>query len=439
MPSTSIKRLDIAIESNYMNRPSGSATPDETGLTWTACEFSDASQVVAVGSTQTLETNASTGGFGKNPGEALVDPTTGLPVKNGSMTIDFYLRGGLQDGGVLPAGQDMLLALLWTRFAYSSEEATTTSAAVSTTAAVTLPSAASSYQFIPVTMDDGRLTYGLAGAATTSPRLLPVRSFSAGYTGTAVAPAAGGDINLTTWKIDSVGGDPIALGSRSVALRLSGDGWQQIIHGATLTAVTISCDGDGRAIKCSCTVDCPYIVDVAEADIIVPDYPTINAGPVLHSLGSPAIVYSQVGSTVPGLGGGPCMASWSINLSWQTVGTQCGSYWSGRGPLEAVGLDATVDMTIGSLPYDTISTLQTAWRTSKTLQVLIPFGGDVSADATPAPFGGGIVLPAAILANGDFTNPDLSGDAVQVSLQLNLSQMPLISGLLSPLFVMGVF
>lgn len=433
MPSTAIKRLDIAIESSYMSRADGSAIPVEPS-DWTPCEFCDASQIVAFGSTQTLETNASTGGFGKNPGEALIDPYTGLPVKSGSMTIDFYLRGGLTDG------QAGLLALLWTRFAYDQKAAAAANAAVSDDGTVTFGAAPTKLQFLAYAMDDGRVTYGLADTAAASTSLYPNRTYADSYSGRAIAPATAGTSKLVTWKINPEGADPFSLGARSVALRLTGDDWQQICYGCVMTALTISCDGDGRAIKCSATVDCPYIEDIPVDDQSDPEFPIVTAGPVLHSLGSPSAFYASQGNdNLDGLGGGPCLSAWSIQLNWTTAGAACGSYWNGRGPLEATALEATADITIGSLPYASIEFFKEAWKAKDPLCVLIPFGGDLSGGASPRPWGGAIVLPGAIVANGDFTNPDLSGDAVQMQIQLQLSGTATLTNSLLPLFVLGVF
>ena len=161
MPSTHIKRLDIALESSYMNR-NADGEPSDSGLTWMACEFADASQIVAFGDTQTLEYNASTGGFGVNPGEALVDPLTDVPVKRGSMSIDFYLRGGQTNH------QAGLLALLCSRLVGTGQTAKTTASMTVNTTSVEVPTAVSGGQFLAWMMSDNRVSYALSSNTSTS-------------------------------------------------------------------------------------------------------------------------------------------------------------------------------------------------------------------------------------------------------------------------------
>lgn len=430
MPSTHIKRLDIALESTYMNRDAD-GEPSDSGLTWMACEFADASQIVAFGDTQTLEYNASTGGFGVNPGEALVDPLTGVPVKRGSMTIDFYLRGGQTNH------QTGLLALLCSRLVGTGQTAKTTASMTVNTSSVEVPTAVSGGQFLAWMMSDNRINYALSTntSTSTSPSVTPAPNTATSFDTDVSSPAASGGSKICSYKIPASGGDPISYGTGTVALRLTGDGWQQLCFGCAMTALSITADGDGRAIKLSATVDCPYIRDV-QSNQATPVFPTVTAGPILHALGAPARIQNKGNSTVlTGMGGGPCIAAWTMNLSWTTAGAACGSYWSGRAPLEATSLDATLDLTIGTAPYDTIDFFLAAWRSQAQLSVLLPFGGDLNA-TNPRPFGGAIILPAAIVADGSFLNPDLSGDAVQSTVSLKLSDLPTNSVL--PLFCLGI-
>lgn len=428
MPSTHIKMLDIAVEPTYMNRGSD-GEPTQTGLTWMPCEFADASQIIAFGDTQTLAYNASTGSFATNPGEALIDPVSNTPVKRGSITIDFYLRGGLTDN------KKGLLALLCSRLAPSAANASIDDAEIQPGQLNTLAEISRS-QFIAYTLADGRVTYGLVTSdddtvVTTCP---PVADDDT-HDGSVTQPGTGAT-RLCAYTVPGEGGDPIPYGTGTVALRLTGDGWQQVCYGCAMTALTISCDGDGRAIKLSATVDCPAIYDIASP--VSPSWPTVTDGPILHSLGSPAMIYDETSEAfLTGVGGGPCIAAWSVSLNWTTAGAACGSYWSGRAPLEATSLDATIDLTIGSLPYDTVTFFKNAWMGQHFLNVSLPFGAAIENSPSPRPWGGAIIIPSAYVADGSVTNPDLSGDAVQstVSLRLGRPKYPAPW----PIFCLGVF
>lgn len=430
MPSTHIKMLDIATEPTYMNRGSD-GEPTQTGLTWMPCEFADASQIIAFGDTQTLAYNASTGSFATNPGEALINPVSDTPIKRGSITIDFYLRGGLTDN------KKGLLALLCSRLAPSVTNASVGWDIVIQDGEINAPDDINKDQFIAYTLDNDLVTYGLV--TTTGDSIIqtyPPVDPAADYNDGGMTYLDGdGTTKICTYTVPGEGGDPIPYGTGTVALRLTGDGWQQVCYGCAMTALTITSDGDGRAIKLSATVDCPAIYDIASP--VSPSWPTITDGPILHSLGSPAVVYNTTTEAhLQGIGGGPCVAAWTVSLNWTTAGAACGSYWSGRAPLEATSLDATIDLTIGSLPYDTIEFFQNAWTYQQKLCISLPFGGLLDG-ATPRPWGGAIIIPSAIVADGSVTNPDLSGDAVQSTVSLRLGPPELEQPW--PLFCLGVF
>lgn len=425
MPSTHIKMLDIAVEPTYMNRGSD-GEPTQTGLTWMPCEFADASQIIAFGDTQTLDYNASTGSFATNPGEALIDPVSNTPIKRGSITIDFYLRGGLTDN------KKGLLALLCSRLAPSVVAAATDNVEV-ISGQIIAPDDIDRDQFLAYTLADGRVTYGLATSIGDSAvSVYPPIAADANYDGITTWLDDDG-IRLCTYTVPGEGGDPIPYGTGTVALRLTGDGWQQVCYGCAMTALTITCDGDGRAIKLSATVDCPAIYDIASP--VATSWPVVTDGPILHSLGSPAVIYDGTSHTYcPGLGGGPCVAAWTVTLTWTTAGAACGSYWSGRAPLEATSLDATIDLTIGSMPYETIAFLRDAWMGMHDLCVSLPFGGNLEGSTR---WGGAIIIPSAFVADGSVTNPDLSGDAVQSTVSLRLG--PPTFDQPWPIFCLGVF
>ena len=410
MPSSAIRQLDIAPESSYMSR-GADGEPDPSGLEWEACELADASAVVAIGSTQTLDYNTATGGFGRPVGEALIDPVSGNPVRSGTMTIDWYLRGGIY-GGSTNAGLRWLLS---SRLLAQSNNAVVGAASVTTGGVVTVTGGTSvKGRPLAYTYGDGRVTYGIA--SNTSGANLPTRTYGAAITGRGIVPASSGTALISQWVQPATGADPITYGENTVALRLTGDGWQQLIFGASMTALTISADGDGRAIRLSATVDCPYVVDVDPGDIVTPNWPDLLDGPVLHALGSPAVVgaaYDNAnGSTAP------CISTWSVGLTWTTAGSACGSYWSGRAPLEATALDTQISITIGHPAEDLRQILASYWKAGSQFGLELPFGGDLSASASPRPWGGAIIIPAAYVTSGDVLIQDLSGDAIQTTATL---------------------
>lgn len=424
MPSSAIRRLEIAGESSYMSRGSD-GEPTIDGLNFESVELADATQVVAIGNTQTLDVDTSSGGFGHVPGEALIDPVSGLPVRSGTMTVDFYLRGGLQ------TANKGLRRLLSSRLKLTSAAASVVSSSVSTAGVVTVSTALGTGKFDAYTLPDGRVTYGVTTNATGT--VTPATTHSATYTGRGISATSGSSL-LSQWEQPASGGDPIPLGSGTVALRITGDGWQQVCFGCAMTALTITADGDGRAIKCSATIDCPYVADVPMEDMETPDWPTVTEGPVLHSLGSPLLCTYTNGEN-PAWDEAYCVASWTLTLSWTTAGSACGSYWAGRAPLEATALDATLQMTIGHPSEASRQFFADAWQSGSKIAITLPFGGDLSSGASPRPWGGAVVIPAAYVSNGDVLIPDLGSDAIQTTVELKAGQ-PASSSL--PIIMLGL-
>ena len=436
MPSAYIKRLDIAKESSYCNRGTGSASPTQPS-TWIPCEFADASQIVAVGETTTTENGTGTGGFGRLPGQALIDAQTAAPVRKGTLTVDWLLRGDPT------AQQTGLRLLLGTRLGYSSAVADIlSSVSVSASGALTLTGSggigSNRPNFVGYSLPDGRISYqmGTNTSVSTTPTSLIANSFTA-YTAEAMAPKTGGDDLICEWWQKSTGSE-LALTYTSttrytVALRITGDGWQQQCYGCSLTSLTISPEGDGRAIKMSCTIDCPYVIDIASP--VTPSPLEIEDGPVLHSLGSPVLV----GTTSNNLGWNQtpmCVAEWSVALNWTTAGSACGSYWQGRAPLEATDLDIQIDMTIGHDAAQARAFFAAKWQAGNSFPLLLPFGGKISSDDDEA-YGGAIIIPAAYVKSGDVLIQDLSGDLVQTKVSLGATVSSTNNAL--PLFELGIF
>ena len=424
MPSSSIRRLDISAEASYMNRDPATGEPSLNGITWLPCEIADATQITAIGDTTTTAVNTSTGGFGTQPGDPLLNPNSNLfgdggqPIKSGTLTVDFYLRSGASDEWFAPDQATKII--LTSRLGFACNDcALSSSSAMTTGGQITLPSAPAKGDVIAYSLPDGRMSYGFATSAAVSQVLMPGETFSAAYTAKSFSRSSGGDIYETVYEIPSVGGDPIAYGEKTFALRITGDGWQQLAFGCAMTALSITAEAEGRAIRCSATIDCPFTIDVDQNDIATPDWP-FATGVVLHSLGSPFVVGDlSSGDAATNWDSAYCVSAWTLNLNWTTSGAACGSYWSGRAPLEATSLDASLELTIGHPSAASRQFFAEAWESQKKLQVILPFGGNWYT-----PSGGCIAIPAAYVTDGAVTNPDLSADAIQTQVTLGLSNDP---------------
>lgn len=418
MPSSAIRRLDIAAEASYMNRDAESGEPSEDGLTWLPCEIADATQITAIGDTTTTATNTASGGFGIQPGDPLLNPReneygyANTPIKSGTLTVDFYLRAG-GDSSYGAASQATRLILL-SRLSGANVESFEGAGAMTTAGQLTLPNAPAKNDIAAFALPDGRMSYGMATSASANQTLQPKGNFTSGYTASTFSRKTGGSQIANTYSLPSVGGDPIPYGTGTFALRITGDGWQQIAYGCAMTALSITAEAEGRSIRCSATIDCPYIVDVPSSDITVPDWPT-GGGVVLHSLGSPFVVAANNNTPVE-WNNAYCVSAWTLNLNWTTAGAACGSYWFGRAPLEATSLEASLDLMIGHPAGNSRDFFAEAWENKSKLQIILPFGGNWST-----PSGGCIAIPAAFVTDGSVTNPDLSADAIQTQVTLGLS------------------
>lgn len=425
MPSSSIRRLDLATESSYMSR-NANGVPDPTGLVWYPCEIADATQITAIGDTTTTAVNTSTGGFGTQPGEPLLDPSadaysqTNSAIKSGTLTVDFYLRGDVKYGD--PIDQQALLWCFYSRMSENIQISSAANGSMTTGGQISTIATPTIGDIIAYCLPDGRVTYGIETTTNAAQVLRPKQTFSEAY-----SPAMfghdedNGDLYNFAWSIPSVGGDPVPYGTRTAALRMTGDGWQQIAFGCAVTALSITCEAEGRGIRCSATIDCPCIVDVPFADIQTPTWPDAN-GPVLHALGSPFIVGTSSAAAVT-YDNAYCASEWTLSLNWTTAGAACGSYWSGRAPLEATSLDASLELTIGHPSAASRQYFADAWKNQTKLTIILPFGGEIDVDGGQK-FGGCIAIPGAYVTDGSVTNPDLSADAIQTKVTLGLSNDP---------------
>lgn len=423
MPSSSIRRLDIAAEASYMNRDPATGEPTTTGLDWLPCEIADATQITAIGDTTTTATNTSTGGFGTQPGDPLLNPNvnafnvTMAPIKAGTLTVDFFLRSGSSDEWFAPDQATKIILTSRLGFEFFDLKKSISSA-MTASGQITLPEAPAVGDIIAYSLPDGRMSYGLAASATTSQILQPSESFLEAYAAKSISRSSSGTFIGNNYSIPAVGGDPITYGEKTFALRITGDGWQQIAFGCAMTALSISAEAEGRGVRCSATIDCPFIVDIPAADIVTPDWPTAT-GSVFHSLGSPFVVAVADAPAASNWDEAYCVSAWTLNLNWTTSGAACGSYWSGRAPLEATSLDASLELTIGHPSAASRDFFAAAWANSSKLQVILPFGGDWSMSS-----GGCIAIPGAYITDGSVSNPDLSADAIQTQVSLGLSNDP---------------
>ena len=428
MPSSAIKRLEIAKESSYCNRNS-SGVPSTTGLTFAPVEFADAAQVVAVGNTTTTQATASHPGFVTYPGDPLIDPTVDQAVRSGTLTIDFYLRGGLTSS----TESQSLLLLFGTRLRRKYESATyAATTTISTAGQPTFGSSVTFPAFFGYNLPDGRVSYGVTTSTGATPAAEPRPSYDSALTTAAIYPGGSGTGYIAGYYVQAGGGEQAldySTGRYTVALRISGDGWQQVCYGCSLTALTISADGDGRAIKCSCTIDCPCVLDVETP--VAGTWPTVSGGPVLHSLGSPAVINAAGSATdfeTP-----QCISQWSLSLAWTTAGAACGTYWQGRAPLEGTNLDAQLTLTIGRDAAESREFFAEAWKNRTPIGLSLPFGGQITSGTNK--FGGALVFPAAYVANGDVLIQDVSSDLIQTNVTLGLTG----TAAAQALFMLGVF
>lgn len=406
-----------------MNRDPATGEPTTTGLDWLPCEIADATQITAIGDTTTTAVNTSTGGFGTQPGDPLLNPNANLfgdggqPIKSGTLTVDFFLRSGADVDDLSPANGTRLI--LMSRLAWDYYDCTaSTSSAITTAGAITLPAAPNRGDVVAFSLPDGRMSYGLANSAAATTTLSPREIFDAAYTAQSISREIGGDLGANTFTLPSVGGDPIIYGKKTFALRITGDGWQQITFGCAMTALSITAETEGRGIRCSATIDCPFIVDVPAADIEVPNWPGAY-GDVYHSLGSPFALGFSGADAAANWDEAYCVSAWTLNLNWTTSGAACGSYWSGRAPLEATSLDASLELTIGHPSAESRAFFADAWARQLKFRVILPFGGNWDT-----PSGGCIAIPGAYVTDGSVSNPDLSADAIQTQVSLGLSNDP---------------
>ena len=411
MSSSSIRSLEIAKESSYCSLGSN-GVPSTSGLSFQAVEFIDASQVTPVSDTVLDQPNGARGGLYANPPEIL-QTTSGTIIKRGTMTIDFYLRSSGSS-----AITDGIRALLGTRFVSSSptENKSTVSSASSNSIVVGMASFAAVGDIIGVQKSPDAPTY-YAHVLTTSS--------ATNQTTITVDPPLTGLVNasdkisvLNDFRLPSFGGDPLKNGGSSpyntsqpptVALRIIGDGWSQVCYGCQMTGLTISgTDGDSRAVKCSATINVACAIDSGSGTPVVGQK---YGGPIEHSLAAPITISSGFTTTAPTSSitssTPPCVDQWTLTLTWTCESSACGNIWVGKAPLEAVSMEASLDVMLGGTSKQ--ASLVTELKAGEYVGVSLGFSGDMDGQTS----GGAVVIPAAFVSDGSVSTVDLGAGFVR--------------------------
>lgn len=424
MGATTIKQLEIRPETTWAELDTATGLPvAASGLTgWETVEFIDASQVTVLGETKQDDGSAARAGFYVNPPEPLIGPPPEYEApKSGSMTLDFYLRPS--GGGSINAG---LRRLFGTRMALAdaggpAEEQIASYASSSTGSTLTMSAATAlaAGDTVIILPDGGGVVY-YAHVMTASGTTVLV---------TPALPSGLGLeylIKLSTWTVPTAGGDPVYNGtsSPSVTLRATGDGWQSIAYGCTLTALTITGTGsDTRAVHCTATIDLAYVRDDFNATFKPAPATSHHGGAIEHSLGSPLSAGADVsvsamltaddtGDAIDTQLPGACVDEWTLTMSWTTDQLTCGSYYLGRGPLEASALELTLATTLARAAAGVNSTvsligeLEGQWDFAALRTLVLGFDAPAEDGQANRGSGGCIMLTAAGIQDGSFLTVD---------------------------------
>lgn len=436
MASSNIRALEIAIEPSYCNLSNG--IPSTTGLTFQSVEFIDAAQVSPISETmQESEEGGKGGYYGIAPD--VVQTSGGQIIKKGEITLDFYLRARGPSNLI-----DGLRALLGTRFALNDKE--------SATAAITATSSNT------ITVDESSFAEVGDVIAVQSYNNSPcfythVIDTTAGTNSTilTVAPSLYGVVQaddvvkvLADFRLPTFGGDPVRTGSSSpysttsfptCCIRLTGDGWRQVCYGCQLTALTISgTDGDSRAVKLSATVNVAYAEDTAAA---TPPVGVRYGSQIEHSLASPLMVSESYLSAAPTTAitasAQPCVDEWTLTLTWTCESSNCGNLWLGKAPLEAVGLEASLDMYLGGTTQQT--NLMNQFKDSEYCAISLGFNADLTEDGQTA---GAVIIPAAYIANGSVSTVDLGSGFIRTHVEMGIGPNNIDASGDKPMFQLAI-
>lgn len=424
MGATTIKQLEIRPETTWAELDTATGIPAAaSGLTgWETVEFIDAAQVTVLGETKQDPGSAARAGFYQNPPEPLIGtPPEYESPKSGSMTLDFYLRPS--GGGAINVG---LRRLFGTRMALTdanspSEENISSYTSSSTGSTLTMGSATAlaAGDTVIILPDGGGVVYYAHVMTASGTTVLVTPALPTGL-------ALEYLIKLSTWTVPTAGGDPVYNGtsSPSVTLRATGAGWQSIAYGCTLTALTITGTGDDtRAIHCTATIDLAYVRDDFSATHTPAPATSHHGGAIEHSLGSPLsagadisaaamLTADDAGDAIDTRLPGACVDEWTLTMTWTTDQLTCGSYYIGRGPLEASALELTLTTTLARAAAGVNSTVSLIgevkgqWEAAALRTLVLGFDAPAEDGQANRGSGGCIMLTAAGIQDGSFLTVD---------------------------------
>lgn len=435
MASTTIKQLEIRPETSWCEIDTSVGLPaaDSTLTGWQTVEFIDASQVTVMGESKQDPGSAARAGYYTNPAEPLI-ATGDIPCKSGTMTLDFYLR----PSGTNANSDDGLRALFGTRMVYDDASLPTPE----TVSSVTLDSTGS------------HLTMGAATSLAAGDVILMIPSaggvahygFVVSASGTSVdtTPALPAGVSiafaqkLSQWKIPTASGDPVYNGvsSPSCTIRAIGDGWKSVAYGCTLTGLTLTGTGDDtRAVHCTATIDLAFVIDSTGSFTPMPVTDPLG-GRIEHSLASPLLggvtktLQSMMTADDSGDGNdsaisGACVDEWTLTLTWTCDTLNCGSFWIGRGPLEASALECTLQTLLAKAAGGTGSTdtlmdsILPQWEQGKLRSLILGFDASAEDGSSNNGTGGCIALLGAGIQDGSFLTIDEGKGFQRVSVTWN--------------------
>jgi hypothetical protein len=411
MASKHIVSIEVATEGAY-GSVGTAGYPDGTGLgAWASMEIADRAQIVPIGdAVQVDRMDPRTGAYGIAP-EPIIPGAGVSPVRRATLTVDTYFRPR-GAGTVYPTySTHPVYRLLRTRFGVLVAPLVSASDPVAglIDANSHTPTVIGDYTDGQIFRHSQGATLSQYSAVTEATAVGPLVTYSPALA--AALAAAQVVCPLTTlYILPQAGIEPAGMALQSVALRLRGDGWEAIAYGCTLTGLTITgADGDGRTVRLSMTIDCPWVE--YDSTPTAPVVPTYADGQLCHSLGSPVVISEDVaGFTAPEALAReytPCADAWTCTIAWQTTAPGCGSSWLGRGRLEANAIDVDLELFL----HDYSDDYAADWAGRLFRQVMLGF----SAYDGAANEGGALFLPSAYLKEEPI-KPDVGTDLLRTRL-----------------------
>lgn len=418
MTSSQLRSLEIVQESSFCGLSASETSPNSSGLTYSAVDFLDLTQLIVDGESLVDDASGLRGGLYSNPVRPVViDGET--PVR-GTFSFDFYLRGWEStDPGII--------ALLKTRFDLTS----------SASASATISTATSSSQAVTTS---AAINTAAGGVCFANHNELNIYGYVCAYssgTSFTVTPnivsrgaAPSDDIDgCWTLKLPTQG---LPATTSSCAIKITGQGWTQECFGCTLTSLSMTSAADSRGVRCTATVDCAYVryTQSGTPKVIAADS---DLG-VLHQLSSPLALGSPFDLTTGSFGSGSaastlstlpsqCVDEWTCTIEFTTAFSSCGSYIVGRNRAETVSATATLEMSLANIT--SYSDLKAQYVGEKGRTVLLGFKG--------ADIGGAICLPAAVISELPAA-PDVGSDFARTSVTFQAGPCPVAT---QPSFVLA--